>query len=74
MGKQVSVMVAQRMKPLGYVQDADSEVIFQLLRNYPQYILPAAHTLLLDSDMAAATDHARTDCPNVEIMHFQIAK
>ena len=47
----------------------DPKIVLQLFGDGPQYILPASDTLLFYCDVAAATNHARANGPNVEIMH-----
>src|SRR5689334_4014163 len=46
----------------------DPEIALQLFGDGAQYILPASDTLLFHRDVAAATNHARANGPNVEIV------
>src|SRR4051794_17196748 len=49
----------------------DAEMTCQLFRDTPEHVSPLAHTLLIDHDMTAATPHAGTDGPHVQVMHRQ---
>src|ERR1700694_736450 len=45
------------------------EVVFQLFGDGAQHVLTASHALLFHRNMATTTNHARANCPNVEIMN-----
>ena len=51
----------------------NAEIVFEFFRNGAQDVLSTTHALLVDHDVAATTDHAGADGPDMQIVYGQHA-